>query len=260
MTFWESIILGIIQGLTEFLPVSSSGHLAIGQYFFGLTDPEVNLTYTVFLHFVSALAVIMAFFSELLDLFRKNFNVLLMIIIATIPAAVIGVAFENHIEKLFSNNIDLIALGLLFTGGYLFLGDLSWSRSVDSIENARFESIFWVGLAQAVAIIPGISRSGMTIATGLLTGLEKKSAVKFSFFLSVPIILGASLYKLKDFSKISMGFQPIHILAGGVTCFVVSYIAIKLLIKMVQRGHLYWFGIYCLAAGLIVLILRLFGI
>lgn len=260
MTLLEAIILGIIQGATEFLPVSSSGHLTIAQHLFGLSDPEANLSFIVFLHFTSVLAVIVAFFSEIRELFGRNFQVLIMVVIGSIPAALVGLLLHNQIEGLFGGNLTLVGVALILTGIFLCFGELGWGRSVRSLENASFISVFWVGIAQAVAIIPGLSRSGLTISTGLLTGLDKKSSVRFSFFLSVPIILGASFVKLKDFGKIMEGFQPIAILAGGFACFVVSLLAIKLLVKMVQRGQLYIFGLYCLAAGLIVLILRLFGI
>lgn len=252
MSILEAIILGFIQGVTEFLPISSSGHLVITTHLLGLTDPESNLAFIVFLHFVSALAIITYFANELWR-FITNAKMLILLIIATIPGGLAGFALSGLIKHLFISQLFLIGLALFVTALILFIGEMSsWGRSLN-LRQLNLKTVLLVGLAQAVAIIPGISRSGATISTGLTLGLEKQTAVKFSFFLALPIILGAALYELKDFGKFTASIEPISILAGGITCFLVSLLAIRLLLRMVRRGKLYYFSIYCIALGLVII-------
>lgn len=259
MTLFEAIILGIIQGATEFLPISSSGHLVVAERLLGLTNPETNLALIVFLHFASLMAIIVVFFTEILELFSRNLRVLFLIIIGTIPAVIIGLIFEKIVTNLFSSSIILVGIALWVTGLYLLIGEFNWQGSIRSLEKARIKSVLWIGLAQAMAIIPGFSRSGLTISTGFLTGIEKRDAVKFSFFLAIPVILGATIIKLKDFDKLITSFQPISILVSGVVCFLVSLIAIKLLLRIVQKGQLFYFAIYCFIIGLVIIVMGILG-
>lgn len=258
MTILESIILGIIQGATEFLPVSSSGHLLLAERLLGLTNPETNLLIIIFFHFASLLAIFVAFWDDILELFSRNIRVLFLVIVGTIPAGIVGLLLGDFVSNLFSSSIIWVGLALGLTGIYLLIGEFSWKGMTQPLEKARITSILWIGLAQAIAIIPGLSRSGLTISTGLLGGMERRDTVKFSFFLAIPAILGATILKFKDFDKLLTSFEPIPILAGGLACFLVSLMAIKLLLKIVQRNQLYYFAFYCLLAGLVVIIIGIF--
>lgn len=259
MDWFTSLILGLIQGITEFLPVSSSGHLDIGIAFFGLTDPKSNLSFVVFLHFTCLVAIIVVLFGEIKEIFtRQKINTILWIIIATIPAGVIGIIFNRTIEIFFSRQrLYLVGIALIINGLILMIGEVSGWGERKPAEKAGPVTSFIIGLAQAIAILPGISRSGSTIATGLMSGLDKKAAVTFSFFLAIPVILGAAILELKDFSKFTATFQPIPILCGGVTSLITSIIAIKLLIRLVRNSKLYYFSIYCFLVGMIVLLVEL---
>lgn len=252
MDILKAIILGFIQGATEFLPVSSSGHLVIATHLLGLTDPESNLAFIVFLHFVSALAIV-AYFANELWRFITNAKTLTLLIIATIPGGLAGFALKGVIENFFMTYLFLVGLALFITALILFFGGMTgWGRNF-SLTQLNLKIVLLVGLAQAVAIIPGISRSGMTISAGLMLGLERQTAAKFSFFLALPVILGAALYELKDFSKFTTSFEPISILVGGITCFLTSLLAIKLLLKIIHKSRLYYFSIYCVALGLVII-------
>jgi len=253
MSFWEIIVLSIIQGVAEFLPISSSGHLVIAQHLFGLTNPESNLLLIVLLHLASLIAIFICFYDEIIDIITNNFKVLFLIIVGTIPAGLIGFFFAGYIEQLFTRPF-LVGIGLMLTGLYMLLSELHWRGSPTSLERATIKQALWVGIAQAVAIIPGISRSGLTLATGLFNDWEKQAAIKFSFLLAIPVIAGASLLKLKDFSKLSVSFQPIPILVGFIICLGVSLLSISFLVRMVRRGHLSYFAWYCLLAGLATII------
>ncbi|MBI4712346.1 MAG: undecaprenyl-diphosphate phosphatase [Planctomycetes bacterium] len=252
MTLIETIILAIIQGITEFLPVSSSGHLVMAQHFFGLTDPEQNLNFIVFLHFTSLLAILVSFYKEIIELLT-NFKVILMIIIGTIPAGLIGYLFNDQIDALFTSP-RLVGTMLVLTGIYLLISEIHWKSAPVWLERAPLLSALWVGIAQMLSIAPGLSRSGLTICTGLIQGWENRDRVKFSFFLAIPVILGASILKLKDIGQLQTSFQPIHIVIGGLVCFIISLIAINVLVKAVRRGKLAYFGWYCMAVGILTVI------
>jgi undecaprenyl-diphosphatase len=253
MSFLEVIILGIIQGITEFLPISSSGHLVIATHLFGLSDPQINLLLVIFLHLGSFIAILISFYDEIMEMFA-NLKVLMLVVIGTIPAGLIGFFFGDYISEVF-NRPFLTGIGLLLTGIYLIASEWHWKTSPCLLEKATVKQAFLVGISQAFAILPGLSRSGLTIATGLFNGLERASAIKFSFLLAIPVMAGASLLKLRDFSKLHVAFQPIHILVGFVVCLLVSILAISILVKAVKRGHLSYFGWYCIIAGLVIIIL-----
>jgi undecaprenyl-diphosphatase len=261
MSWFCALILGILQGITEFLPVSSSAHFAIGSALFGLTDPEANLAFNVFLHFASLLAILVVFFDEIKDLiFGFKTKTILWIIIATIPAAILGFAFKDMVSSLFtSQRLYLVGIALIINGFVLLIGENSgWGMTNFNLEKVGAKNSLIIGLIQAIAIIPGISRSGSTISGGLLAGLDKRSAVKFSFFLAIPVIMGASVLELKDFAKISASFQLEPILIGGIASFLTSIIAIYILIQIVSKSRLYYFSIYCFLLGAGILIAKIF--
>ena len=252
MSFLESIILAIIQGITEFLPISSSGHLVIAINLFGMSNPESNLALIVFLHLISLTAIIISFYQDILELLVQP-RVILMIIIGTIPAGLAGYFLEDKVNELFTGT-TFTGVALLGTGIYIILTQFHWKRAEIPLERAPLASAFWVGIAQALAIIPGLSRSGLTICTGLLNGYEKRDSIKFSFFLALPVLAGAALLKIKDFSQLKTSFQPITILISGAVCLLVSLLAIHFLVRLIRRGKLIYFGWYCLIVGVLTII------
>ncbi|MEW6025957.1 MAG: undecaprenyl-diphosphate phosphatase [Planctomycetota bacterium] len=253
MGFWEIVVLSIIQGITEFLPISSSGHLVIAEHLFGLKNAETNLLLIVILHLASLLAICISFYEEIIEMFL-NPKILYLVIVGTIPAGLVGYFFNDQISSLFTSPL-VAGIGLLLTGIYLMLSEFHWKGSPTALDRASAKQAFLVGIAQMIAIVPGISRSGSTLATGLLNGWDRPSAIKFSFLLAIPVMAGASILKLKDFGKLTGAFQPIPIIVGFIICLGVSLLAISFLVRMVRRGKLSYFAWYCLLAGLGILIL-----
>ena len=267
MTITESVILGIIQGLTEFLPVSSSGHLVIFEHVFGIS--EGNLFYSLMLHIASLLAVIIYFREEILMLlasFIKSINrisgkindeissgekTVAYIIIATIPAVIAGVVLNDFFDSLYSNP-KAVGYSLIFTGVLLIISRYANNMKKDTSELGISGSIF-VGIFQSLAIIPGVSRSGSTITGGMLAGLKSEEAARFSFILSIPAILGASVYEIitTDFTNIIF---DINIVFGMLSSFVFGYIAIRYLMKIIRKGNIHYFSVYVFLAGAFILI------
>jgi len=266
LTLFHSILLGIVQGLTEFLPVSSSGHLVLAEHFLGVQDAGV--TFEVVLHFGTLLAVFVAFrkeigrlFAVFFSLFRRgpslssryreeaDLRLLIYIVLATLPAVVIGLLFKDAIEAAFDDP-RFVAWSLLFTGVLLALTLLA-SKGKKSL-NLTNTTI--MGLAQALAIMPGISRSGSTISFGLFSGLRGEDAARFSFLLSIPAVLGATLVKMADLAAVPVtsGYSG-QLLAGAAVAFLTGWLAIAAMLRILRHGKLYWFAPYCLVLGLIML-------
>lgn len=261
MTILDAIILGIIQGLTEFLPISSSGHLVIGEALLGLSSPGISLE--VWLHFGTLLAVLLYFHRRLIGLVATIFgagdpkyrdadrNFLGAIIIGTIPAIVIGLLFKSAIESLF--NSPRFAAAMLIVTGLILLATIFAKKSGQKINMPRGLAI---GLAQAMAILPGISRSGSTIACAMFVGVEPSVAAEFSFLLAVPIIALAFGYDLVFSGSQLFASDTVWIyLAGTAVSFVIGLLAIHYLLKVIRTGRFYLFGFYCLVAGVVSLIL-----
>ena len=250
MTILEATILGIIQGITEFLPISSSGHLVLGQAILGIDQPGNE--FEILVHLGTLASVLVIFFDDIksliLSLASKRTQIFIMyILIGTLPAVGIGLGFKDLIDSLFEN-VTAIGGALIFTGVVLF--GSSFANRQDK-EHSFLISIL-IGCVQAVAIIPGVSRSGMTISAALFLGLSPKEAARFSFLLAIPAIAGAGLLTALD---VSGGFQlPISIaLVGIISSFSVGVVALKWLIGWLEQGKFHYFGIYCLAVGLITL-------
>jgi undecaprenyl-diphosphatase len=258
MDILEAIILGIIQGLTEFLPVSSSGHLELTKAILGDTSvPEESLTFTVVLHFATALSTLVIFRKEVLEIFKGLFQFKwndelkfsLKIIISMIPAVIVGLLFEKQLESFFGGKILLVGLMLLVTAVLLLLADKA--------KNTNKEVSFWnsviIGVSQAVAMLPGISRSGATISTSVLLGIDRTRAAKFSFLMVVPLIFG----KIgKDVLSGDLNFQSSEILpisAGFVAAFLAGLLACKWMIALVKKSKLSYFSLYCAVVGLIAI-------
>lgn len=272
MNYFSSIILGIVQGFTEFLPISSSGHLIIFQTIFGI---EENLAFDVLLHMATLVAVfivfwqsirrmIIEFFAMFKDLFQtKSFCVykskyrkyIILIIVASIPAALVGFLLDDLITKLFSS-IVVVACMLILTGILLILGERIGKQNTKQIVNMDMKNALVVGLFQAIAITPGLSRSGSTIVGGMISGLKRDDAAEFSFLVSIPVIIGAFIFKISDISIIfSSGvFQTITALLGFAAALISGIFAIKVVLKFVTKGKLHYFSYYCFGVAIIIFI------
>lgn len=253
MTYLPAILLGMVQGLTEFLPVSSSGHLVIFQHILGVQQSP--LTFDVMLHMGTLLAVFVAFWDDIIAILRKPFDRLTyLIVVGCIPAAVAGYLVAPLVEKAFESLL-VVGLGLIFTGFALRFSE-KWSQEsfgLKDIANTTYKDAFFIGLMQAVAIVPGISRSGSTIAAGLLAGMERELAARFSFLLSIPVIFGAGVFELSDVTGSSLGQNLGPYLVGALIAALFGYLAIKVVLKLVRRGRLSVFSYYCWAVALLTL-------
>ena len=258
MTTIQAIILGIVQGLTEFLPVSSSGHLQLANELLGTSlDPESNLTFSLTLHAATVLSTIVVLWREvwglLKGLFSRTFNAeqayILKIIISMIPIGIVGVFFKDYIEAAFSS-ILVVGIMLLVTAALLSFAYFAKPRQKQTIS---YRDAFIIGLAQSVATLPGLSRSGTTIATGLLLGNRKESIAQFSFLMVLPPILGNALLDIVkgDFGG---GVEILPLIAGFVAAFATGCLACQFMINIVRRGKLIWFAAYCAVAGLVATI------
>lgn len=259
MTFLEALLLGIIQGLTEFLPVSSSGHLELGSYILGIESSD-NLLFAILVHGATALSTVVVFRQDIWNLikglfeFKWNDSVKysLYILISMIPVGVVGVFFEDQVEAFFGGKIMLVGLMLLVTA--VLLAFTYFSKKNDG--TISFKNSFIIGLAQAIAIMPGISRSGATISTALLLGTDKEQAARFSFLMVLPPILGAMLLKTKDIVEAPELMTDISIsslVVGFIAAFFAGLVACKWMIALVKKGKLIYFSIYCGVVGLIAL-------
>ncbi|MFH1854730.1 MAG: undecaprenyl-diphosphate phosphatase [Candidatus Omnitrophota bacterium] len=239
MTFIEAVISGIVQGVTEFLPVSSSGHLVILHKLIGLKDPQ--LTFDIFLHLGTLTAVFVVFSKDIVSLFTTKKKIGFYILVASVATAVFVFIFSKTAMAAFRNG-KLVGAMLILTGVWLILG--SFVRFGTS-GLTGFKS-FLIGLAQGVASIPGISRSGATISTALFLGVEPRSAARFSFLLSIPAIIGAFLFKVKEggFS----GFNVSYIFGFFTSC-IIGILSLKLLLRLLERDRFYFFGFYCILIG-----------
>lgn len=250
-----ALVLGIIQGLTEFLPVSSSGHLELAKFFLGDDDIGTqSLLMTVVLHFGTAMATIFFFrkdiYTILKGLFDKNnhhsqsFSI--NIIISMIPAAIVGVIFETQIESFFNQNIKLVCAMLVVTAILLFLSD----KAKATKKEVSIKDAFMVGIAQAIAIMPGISRSGATIATSTLLGIDKDEAARFSFLMVVPLIFGKMFKDVFDGDFTAEGSNLLASSIGFLAALITGYFACKWMIALVKKSQLKYFGFYCLIIGI----------
>ena len=258
MDILEAIVLGIIQGLTEFLPVSSSGHLELAKAILGDTSvPEESLTFTVVLHFATALSTLVIFRKEVAEILKGLFQFKwndelkfsLKIILSMIPAVVVGLLFEEQLESFFGGKILLVGVMLLVTALLLLLAD----KAKNTNKEVSFTNSVIIGISQAIAMLPGISRSGATISTSVLLGIDRTKAARFSFLMVVPLIFG----KIgKDVLSGDLNFQSSEIIpisAGFIAAFVAGLLACKWMIALVKKSKLSYFSLYCAIVGFIAI-------
>ncbi len=271
MEWWQAILLGIVQGLTEFLPVSSSGHLMIFKELLGV-DGEGFLDFTVTVHFATVIATIVVFWSSIIALFKGFFkfkyndetDYICKILVSLIPVALVGFLLKDQVDALFSGALWQVGCGLLITACLLLVSDNVGKRikapvAKDQRNGISFLQAFVVGIAQAFAVVPGVSRSGSTIATGLLCGVKRESMAQFSFLMVlVPIIGEQSL----DLLKVAMGSEtfgsgvgPLALILGFAAAFVSGLFACKVMIAIVKKAKLTWFALYCLLVAILIFIL-----
>ncbi len=266
MEWFESLILGIIQGLTEYLPVSSSGHLAIGAYLFGLNGEE-NLAFTITVHVATVLSTIVILWKEIVWLFQDFFKFqwnegtryIVNILISMIPVGIVGLFFKDQVEEIFGSGLPVVGICLMVTASLLAFSYWAKPRQREHISPWH---AFIIGIAQAIAVLPGISRSGSTIATGLLLGNKKEKLAQFSFLMVIPPILGEALLDVKDMAEQGVsaamgGLSASALIIGFLAAFVSGCFACKWMINIVKKGKLIWFALYCAIVGVLAIVLPL---
>lgn len=277
MDILNALIMGLVQGLAEFLPISSSGHLEIFREILGLDlSGEESLEFDVVLHIATVLSTIVVLWHEFVPLvtsffcFKRdnNFHTVVKILISCIPVGIVGLCFKDVIESFFGTDLTMVGICLLVTAALLSFSYFFRTRPLDDAPKGKqpykprditYLDAFIIGCAQAIAVLPGLSRSGTTIATGILIGDKRAQVARFSFLMVIIPILGQALLDIKDYITEpagtvmqSIGWQPL--LAGFLTAFVVGCIACRWMIEIVKKGKLIWFAIYCLAAGILCII------
>lgn len=262
MEIIKAIILGLIQGLTEFLPVSSSGHLELGKAILGNTSVgEESLVFTVVLHFATALSTVVIFRKDIIDLIRgllqfkwnEETQFVFKIGLSMIPAVCIGLFFEEELEQFFGGSIMFVGFMLLITGALLFLAD----RAKNTTKNVTIPNAVLIGISQAIAMLPGISRSGATISTSVLLGVDKTKAARFSFLMVVPLIFGKITKDVLGGDISFESHQIVPLSAGFIAAFISGLFACTWMISLVKKSKLSYFAYYCFAVGFIAIIYTL---
>ena len=260
MSWLEALVLGIVQGLTEYLPVSSSGHLAIGSALFGI-EGEENLAFTIVVHVATVFSTLVILWKEIEWIFRGLFKFqmnsetryAINILISMIPIGIVGVFFKDTVESIFGSGLLIVGCMLLVTAALLAFSYYAKPRQKESIS---MKDAFIIGLSQACAVLPGLSRSGTTIATGLLLGNNKAKLAQFSFLMVIPTILGEALLdvlKLVKGEDIAGDIPTLSLVVGFVAAFLSGCLACKWMINIVKKGKLIYFAIYCAIAGLVTI-------
>ncbi len=266
MSWFEALILGIVQGLTEYLPVSSSGHLAIGSALFGINGEE-NLAFTIVVHVATVFSTLVILWKEIEWIFRGLFKFemndatryVINILVSMIPIGIVGVFFKDKVEAIFGSGLLVVGIMLLLTAVLLSFSYYAKPRQKDKIS---IKDAFIIGLSQACAVMPGLSRSGTTIATGLLLGNNKAQLAQFSFLMVIPPILGEALLDIMKAIKgeaIAGDIPALSLIVGFFAAFISGCIACKWMINIVKKGKLIYFAIYCAIAGLVTIACTLFN-
>lgn len=271
MSWLEALILGIVQGLTEFLPVSSSGHLTLLSNLFGLSG-ESNLTMIVALHVATVLSTLTILWKEIVWIFKDLFakqswksyyglnngtKYAINILISMIPVAIVGFFFKDKVEEIFGSGLLIVGIMLIVTALLLAFAYFAKPRQREHISGWH---AFIIGIGQAIAVLPGLSRSGTTIATGLLLGNKKENLAQFSFLMVIPPVLGEALLDVMDISKEGFtaamdGISAGSLIIGFVAAFITGCLACKWMINIVKKGKLIWFAVYCVIIGILAIVL-----
>lgn len=264
MSWFEALILGIVQGLTEFLPVSSSGHLEIGQALLG-TSGEENLLFAVVVHAATVLSTLVILWREVAQLFKGTFTTfkwnqdkdyVAKIVVSMIPVFIVGMFFKDQVEAFFGNGLLIVGICLIITALLLWLSEFLTKRLNRQGHEVTYRDALIIGCAQAVAVLPGLSRSGTTIATGLMCGVSKEQVAKFSFLMVLIPILGDALLELKDILTgevvVTIGWLPLVV--GFIAAFTTGCFACRFMIDIVRRQKLIYFAVYCLCVGTFAII------
>ncbi len=264
MSWLQALILGIVQGLTEFLPVSSSGHLEIGHVLLG-TSGEENLTFAIIVHAATVLSTLVVLWNQVAQLFRGTFTTLqwnaekdyvAKILVSMIPVFIVGMFFKDQVESFFGNGLLLVGICLLVTAALLALSEWLQKKRQDAGHEVGYKDAIIIGIAQACAVLPGLSRSGTTIATGLLCGVKKESVAQFSFLMVLIPILGEAFLDLMKLLKgeivSDLGLVPA--IVGFVAAFATGCFACRFMIEIVRRQRLIWFALYCAIVGSVAII------
>ncbi|MDA8233983.1 MAG: undecaprenyl-diphosphate phosphatase [Clostridia bacterium] len=257
MSILEAIILGIIQGLTEFLPISSSGHLVLFQKLFGLT--EGTFTFDIMVHLGTLVAVAVIFWKDIVYMIKRPFDRLtLLVIVGTIPTVIIGLAFKDYFKALFESGSSL-GIEFIVTGAIIWFAE-NMRRGHKKIDQVTYGDAILIGILQGAAILPAISRSGLTIAGALFRGIERETAARYSFLLSIPAILGGVVLDGKDVFEQGLGnISLTPLLIGTVVSAIAGYLAIKTMIALIQRGSLKVFSWYVWVLGIGIIMAQLLG-
>ena len=259
MEVFDAIVLGIIQGLTEFLPVSSSGHLEIGKAILGNESvPEESLMITVVLHFATALSTMVVFRKDIGEIVRsllkfernEETELTFKILLSMIPAAFVGFFFSEELEAMFSGSLSLVGFMLLITSLLLWMAD----KAKDTQKKVSYRNAFIIGVAQAIAMLPGISRSGATISTSVLLGNDKSKAARFSFLMVVPLIFGKIILDLFSGEIADTTIEIETLIAGFLAAFIAGIAACTWMIQLVRKSKLSYFAIYCFVVGMVAII------
>jgi undecaprenyl-diphosphatase len=258
MNWFEAIVLGLIQGLTEFLPVSSSGHLELGKHLFGI-NPEANFYFSIAVHGATVLSTLVVLWSEIVSLFKgllkfrlnEETRYIIKIIISMIPVGIAGFFMKDIVENYFTGNMVSLGIQFLISALLLFMALIikPKERPIGYIDS------FIIGIAQAFAILPAVSRSGATIATGMMIGNKKSEIARFSFLMVLVPVIGANLVEMMTGEFSTEGTSSVVILIGFITAFVSGYFACKWMINLVKKGNLIWFAFYCVLIGVFSIIL-----
>lgn len=264
MDILKAVILGIVQGIGEFLPISSSGHLVIVDHLFDaltgqspVKDAEADMLFNIVVHLGTLLSILIVYREAIWKL-RLQPRVCVNLVLASVPAGVLGLLFKDYFEQAFATPL-VVGVCWFITAGMLLVGQ-RLERNEISYEDLPPRKAFFIGVFQAVALLPGVSRSGSTITGGLLTGLQRGSAGAFSFLMAIPVIGGAALLELKDVvsGEVQVG-NPVPLIVGGVTAFLVGWLVLRWLVMLIAKGRLHWFAYYCCAAGTLTVIWQLFA-
>jgi undecaprenyl-diphosphatase len=266
MTELQALLMGLLQGLTEYLPVSSSGHLTIASALFGI-EGEENLTFTIAVHVATVLSTLVILWREIAWLLRGLVDTkapllsperkyILAIVISMIPIGIVGVFFKDYVEAIFGSGLLIVGFSLIITAALLTMSYYARPRQKEEIS---LWQAFVIGLAQSLAVLPGLSRSGSTIATGLLLGVKKEKMAQFSFLMVIPPILGEALLSIlevaKDGAEAAVGSISMSaLLIGFFAAFVSGCLACKWMVSIVKKGKLVYFGVYCAIVGSIILL------